>query len=329
MSILTYQDVKDQSNQVYNQFGEAKWKPFAGINSLLPRDPGNSYENVGVGKFLVSAAMGESLEDNIDTIRKYRDRIDILTCDKGFGYLIENGIKADYVIICDCNIQMKWIEKYIDYTEGVKLLSTPYANPQWTISWKGPKYFYVNKDAIQSEDKFLPFFGDDTRVIPAGSNVSNAMIVFMTGCDERTRANYAGYEKYFLVGYDYSWKPDGKYYAGHNPMPKRNYMHHVTMLGLNSDVMFTSQNLLFSAKWLTMYVRTFGLPVVNCSGRGILDIPLKANLEDELSQINFMNAGKEKAIEKFNNFKNKLQEVDVAKAEFLKAKEGLYHGSRR
>ena len=310
--LLNYEDVKKQSTAVWNQFGEAKWLPYTQINAKLPnrRDP-EELRGIGTGKFCVLAAMGASLEDHIDVIKKYRDRFDLITCDKGFGVLMERGIKPDYVQLCDCNIQYKWLEPYVNETKDVKLLATTYANIEWTTRWKGPIYFYINKDSLMSEKKFLPIMGepdlhklgftDDTinvrssqsRLIPAGSNVSNAMLIFMVGVDETEKTNFSGYEHFFLTGYDYSWRPSGKdlacktgnYYAFSNPVPKRYYMSHRTVCDMNGDPVYTSENLLFSAKWLYSYVTAYKLPVTNSSERGILDIPSKKPLEDCLKRI--------------------------------------------
>lgn len=285
-SILTHRDVVNQSNQVWNQFGESKWIPYAQENAKLPRRPSDELRNSGIGKVLVCVAMGESLEGHIEILKQYRDRFDILTCDKGFGALLDHGIKADMVMICDANIPVKWLTPYVDQTEGVKLICTPYANVEWTKQWKGDKYFFVNKDAIRSEKHFLNIFGSDIRVIPASTNVSNAMVVFMTGCDDSVQANWAGYEKYLLTGYDYSWRPGGNYYAWNDPKPKRFYMHNRTMLDIKNDWCFSSENLLFSAKWLYSYVSTFKfLPIINCSGRGLLLIPMRGDMQKEIESI--------------------------------------------
>lgn len=312
-SLLNYDDVKRQSEAVWGQFGESKWLPYSHVNVGLPnrRDP-EELRGRGIGKFAVLAAMGASLEGHIDTIKKYRDRFDLVTCDKGFGALIERGVTPDYVQLCDCNIPVKWLEPYIEQTKGVKLLATTYANIEWTTRWKGPIYLYANKDALHSEEKFKPVLGrpdirklgftpsnlkvntTDPRVIPAGSNVSNAMLIFLTGADEESKASFSGYERIFLTGYDYSWRPGkesvaakpGNYYAFADPKPKRYYMSHRTMLDYRGDVCHTSENLLFSAKWLYSYVTAFQLPVTNCTGRGLLELPSMGDLEECLKRIN-------------------------------------------
>ncbi len=332
MNKLSSKDVKQQSLQVFDQFGESKWIPYAKKNALLPnrRDPAE-LKNIGIGKALLCVGMGASLEDHIETIKKYRDRVDILVCDKGFALLLDHGIKPDYVMLCDCNIiYQKWAKKLhktcstcgheTDYSEEVKLIATPYANPTWTHKWKGPIYFYVNRDAIGSEKHFIPIMGK-VRVIPASSNVSNAMIVFMTGMDEWNSFNFAGYERIFLVGYDYSWRPGENYYCFSNPYPKRHYMAHHIMLDVNKDVVFTSGNLLFSARWLHQYCNAWkNMPVVNCSGRGILDVNNK-NLEIELSKIR--TDKRDLILQAFENLKLTKKAHEKAAQAFNKTREEL------
>jgi hypothetical protein len=326
--ILTGEQVRKQSEAVFAQFGESKWLPFAKTNAALIRRDAHELANVGIGKVLTLVTMGESLEGEIETLKKYRDRTDIACNDKAFAFLMERGITPDYVIICDCNIPFRWIEKWVDKTEGIKLLATPYANPEWTTAWKGPRYFYVNRDAIDSDRKFLPIFGMKTRTIPAGSNVSNAMLVFFTGMDERSKVNWSGYEQYLLVGYDYSWRPTGKYYAFDDPVPKRFYMHHRTMIDMNFDMVFTSENLLFSAKWLYSYITNFHLNAVNCSGRGILDIPLKSKLEKNLSRINPDKAKRAMVRDLYESMKAAYVSFKRAEQNFQELKEGLIYDHR-
>ena len=284
--IVTHNEVVAQSQQVWKQFGESKWIPFAKQNAQLERRNAHELKGCGIGKYLVLAAMGESLEAQIDVLRKYQDRVDIITCDKGFVPLLKAGIKPKFVMICDTNVRYAHIEDFVQETKDVTLIATPYAHTAWTTMWRGPRYFYVNRDAIQSEEKFLPIMGRDSRVIPASSNVSNAMFVFMTGCDENNRVNWSGYEDFLLVGYDYSWRGSGNYYAWENPKPKNAYMTHRFMLDTFGTPVRTSENLYFSMKWLFSYVTAYNIPAVNCSGRGILGIPRQSTLEQELKKIN-------------------------------------------
>jgi hypothetical protein len=282
--LLDANDVRVQSQAVWKQFGESLWIPNAKKNAMLKHHDMRKFEHAGVGKFAVLVGMGASLEDNIDAIKQHREKIDVICCDKAFGPLLDHGVKADFVVIADAGIPFRYIEKWIDQTEGVKLFATPYANTEWTHAWKGPIHYYVNQDAIESEKVFKPIMGD-CRVIPASSNVSNAMVVLWTDCNGKKNENWGGYERYYLVGYDYSWQAKGNYYSWQHPMPKANYMKHRTLVDITNNCVFTSENLIFSAKWLVSYITTFELPVVNCAGRGLLEIPMRANLAKELARI--------------------------------------------
>lgn len=322
MSIIVSQrEVVKQSEQVYKQFGD-KWIASAKSNSKLPHENVKNMRNCGIGKFLLLAAMGPSLEKHIDVIKKYRDKVDILTCDKGFGPLLERGIKADYVMICDTNIKFDWISKWIDKTNDVKLISTLYANPEWVEKWKGKRCFYVNRDAINTERIFQKFLPEDhLRLIPAGSNVSNAMLVFFTGSDEKQNVNWGGYEKYILSGYDYGWFHKGNYYAWADPKPKRHYMNHKTLVDIARKFIFTSTNLEFSAKWMYSYVTTHRLPVVNCSEQGLLDIQ-QNDLESELKNIN--TSARYEVIQKYNLAKKAYDLVRDLEQGFQNSRRLLY-----
>lgn len=326
MENLSYNDVKKQSQTVFGQFGESKWIPFAKKNAQHPnrRDP-NELRNCGVGKILLAVAFGASVEEHIETIKKYRDRFDIICPDKAFKALMDHGVKPDYVMLCDCNIQWPTWGPNEDDTKGIKLIAAPYGNTTWTRRWKGPIYFYVNRDAIGSEKFFQEILGEKTRSIPASSNVSNAQIVFLTGMDEWTRTTFAGYEKIIMVGYDYSWRPDGNYYAWANPTPKRFYMNHRTLRDINGDRVFSSENLIFSAKWLSQYIKSFSMNAVNCSGRGLLDIQ-RGELEKEVKNIDVKAGSKIRLALETIKFATGAR--DSALTAFNVAREELCYGSR-
>jgi len=110
-------------------------------------------------------------------------------------------------------------------------------------------------------------------MIPAGTNVSNAMVVFLTQSDNKGRRNYFGYDKIMLIGFDYSWTYGGKYYAfDEDGNGKANYMRHIYLKNRKNEDAYTSTNLHFSAQWLEQYLRNFNLPVVQCDESTLLGI---------------------------------------------------------
>lgn len=323
MSLLSHSDVRRQSRQVFGQFGD-KWKENCAINAALPRRDCAELKDNGLGRFAVFVAMGASLEEHIPVLKQYRESIDIFCCDKSFGVLVDNGIIPDAVHLADASIPFKWLAPYVDKTEGVRLISTGYANPEWTTAWKGPRYFYLNVDAIETQHVFSPYFNGGIRMIPASSNISNAMVVFWTGCIDKHIENFGNYEQYLLVGYDYSWRPDGNYYAYSTPKPKAHYMAHMALNDINGDVVRTSENLVFSAKWLYMYLTTYSmLPVLNCSGRGMLDIPARGVLAEQLKRIKTDPAARQRVTDNYHNARAAWQAYQTAEKAFVNAKEAL------
>lgn len=327
---LTYKDTKAQSKAVYAQFGEGLWKKNIMKNAKLKACNAEELRNIGIGKTCVLVAAGPSLERSIDLLKENRAKIDIACCDKAFGILAEHGIIADFVTLADAGIPVKWIEPYIALTEGVKLFAGCYSNPEWTTRWKGPKYFYCNEDSINTEKIFKPMIeknGIPTRTIPAGSNVSNAMLCFINGSNNHGLQNYMGYDRVILIGYDFAWSPDANYYAFTNPIPKRHYMHHRTILDYRGNIVYSSENLLFSARWLHQYITEFNINAVNCSEFGLLDIPKCNPLKDELSKVPNDPQGQIKIKNLFENLQAQHALFQKAKQDFMNAQEE-YHGIR-
>jgi hypothetical protein len=273
-----------QSKAAYGQWKE-QWREQAKTHSEYKMKSLLDFENIGVGRTVLCVANGYSFEENIETIKAHRENIDILCCDKTLGHLLDNGIVPTYCLVCDANVSFeKYLEPYKDQVKNVVLFINVCANPKWTegIAWKD-RYFFVNKDILQSEKEFSALSGCD-NLIPAATNVSNAMVVLLTQSDNGGRVNFFGYDKICLIGYDYSWKADGKYYAfDKDGDGKTHYMRHIHALNEAGDYVYTSGNLAFSASWLEKYVTTFKLPVVQCSKSGIMGQSFGGDLAKNLS----------------------------------------------
>lgn len=280
---LTPDEVLAQSEAAFRQWDET-WSKHSKINGEMYKAEGHSHKELlweGAGKTMLCCALGPSFEDNIGLIKEHKDNPALLiSCvDKCMGPLIDNDIIPDYVIIADAGIDYnKWCAPWIDKTDDITLIANVNANPEWTTNWKGRKIFYVNKDNIQTEKKYSEISGCH-EFIPASSNVGNTVVVFTTqilGCDE-----------YILLGYDYCWGDEDNYYA-FGDSNKRWWMRHAQMVDLIGRLVNTSQNLIFSARWLTDYWRGVliqqNIKIVNCSGKGILELP-KARLETKLRAV--------------------------------------------
>jgi hypothetical protein len=264
-------EVVQQSRTALKQWRE-QWERQSKENSKWEMKPLNDFINHGVGKAIVLVGNGYSLEENIEDLKEHQDNVDIMCCDKSLGHLIENGITPQFCIVCDANVNFEYMEKYQDQLQDTILFMNVCANPEWADNgnWKD-KYFFVNKDVLKSEDIFIKLSGCQ-NVIPAATNVSNAMVVFATQCDDKGGRNFMGYDKIILLGYDYSWRLNDKYYAfDKEAKQKTNYMRHMLIQDRSGQLCYTSTNLHFSAKWLTKYLSVFpNIPVVSGSSHTLL-----------------------------------------------------------
>lgn len=271
-----------QSESAYKQWAE-QWREHAIHHSQYEQKSILDFENIGVGKACVVVANGYSLEENIETLKANQDNVDILCCDKTLGHLLDNGIIPDYCLVCDANVSAEYFEPWKDKLKHTVLFMNVCANPEWSIegNWKD-RYWFVNKDIMKNEIEFCNL-SKCPNIIPAGTNVSNAMLVFLTQSDDKGYSNYFGYDKYILLGFDYSWTHETGYYAfDYKGGGKRNYMKHIYCMDTKGREVQTSNNLAFSASWLDKYISTFAHKVVNGSDRSIMSTAPYRELEGQL-----------------------------------------------
>ncbi len=272
-----------QSKNAYNQWC-VQWRDHAKAHSKYKMRSFLDFENIGIGKACLVVANGGSLETNIETIKKYKDNVDILCCDKTLGNLLDHGIVPTYCLVCDANVSYeKYLEPWKNKIKDVQLIMNVCGNPKWTElgAWKD-MYFFVNMDVMKYEKEFQSLSGCN-NVIAAATNVSNAQIVLLTQSNNDGRNNFFGYDKLLLIGFDYSWRSGGSYYAfDETGDGKHNYMRHIYLVNAAGQLCYTSTNLLFSAQWLTKYINTFKLPIVQCSKESILTLAKSGELEDQM-----------------------------------------------
>ncbi len=280
---LSKDSIVEQSKSAYNQWA-AQWREQAKTHSKYAMKPLTDFVNSGVGKSIVLCATGYSLEQNIEVLKKHQNEVDIMCCDKSLGILIDNDITPDFCVVCDANVSYeKYMEPWAHDVQNTTLFMNVCGNPDWTKkgNW-ADRYFFVNEDSIQSEIEFGKL-SQCPNMIPAGTNVSNAMLIFVTQCSNKGRQNFFGYDKIILLGFDYCWHPDGNYYAfDYDGGGKRYYMKHVMAVDSSGTMVYTSNNLLFSAQWAEGYVKNFQLPIVNCSDHSMLGVAKHGKLEDHI-----------------------------------------------
>lgn len=270
MSSLSPQEIKQQSERAYGQWC-VQWREHAKIHSKYEMKLLSDFEYTGIGKAVLCVANGYSFEQELQAILDNKDNVDIVACDKSLGHLLKHGIKPKFCVVADANVSFdQYLEKYADQLSETILIANVCANPKWSeANWKD-RYFFVVMDILESEKEFSKLSGCQ-NVVAAGTNVSNALVIILTQCDNGGRKNFFGYDKILLIGFDYSWNANGNYYAFNKDGDgKAHYMRHAYLYNIARDLTYSSSNLIFSAKWLDQYIRTFKLPVVQCTKNTIL-----------------------------------------------------------
>lgn len=283
--MISNNEVFEQSKEAYNQWCDL-WRKHAVRNSRNEMKPLSDFLAVGVGKACLCIANGHTFEEHIETIKKNQDYCDIFVVDKALKHCIDNDITPTYCLVADANVSYeKYLKPVKDKLENTYLFSNAHANPEWNEhgNWKGI-YFFVDQDALGTEKEFSALTNCH-NIIPAGTNVSNEIIVLLNQSNNKSLNNYFGYDKLLLIGYDYSWYQD-KYYAfDHLGGGKNNYQRNVFCYNLNSDFVYSSANLLFSARWLQQYIQIFKVNAVQCSKKSILNLNLQS--EDLGAQMRY------------------------------------------
>lgn len=262
--MMTDSEVRKQSEAAFGQWRD-QWDEHAKINGELLKKTGTSQKDIlreGIGKQLIIGAVGYSLVEQIETLREAQKNSDIMAIDKSFGMMIDNGVMPKYVVLADANINYeKWCEPWIEQTKDIILIANVCSAVSWTLNWKGKVIFYVNKDNIQTEVRYSQLSGC-YEIIPASASVGNTAVVFAT--------QILGYDRYLLIGYDYGWRADTKYYAFEDD-DKRYWMKHIHMIDIKGNLVYSSGNLDFAARWLTDFLQKFSfIPVFNCSDAGVI-----------------------------------------------------------
>jgi len=273
-----------QSKATYKQWAH-QWREHATFHGKnFPMKSMKHFQNIGIGKACLCIANGYSFEENIEIIKRNQKKVDILCCDKTLGHCLDNDIIPTYCVVADANVSYEtYLKKYEKKLKNTILFINVCANTKWSSNgnWKDI-YFFVNKDSIKSEIEFCGLSGCE-NIIPAGTNVSNAMLILMSQSDDTGRKNFFGYDKYLLIGFDYSFSDDGYYAFDKTGNGKINYMKNIFIRDAAGRFCYTSNNLLFSAQWLSKYLNVYKIPVVQCSKRGIVADGTVRDLEEQMN----------------------------------------------
>jgi hypothetical protein len=280
---MNHDQIVKQSKNAYAQWC-VQWRENAKRHAKYDMKNFNDFRNTGIGKAALLVANGYSFEENLEVIKRNHENVDIVACDKTLGHLIKNGIKPKFCVVCDANVNYeKYLKPYEDQLDETILFQNVCGNPLWSENgnWKD-KYYYVNKDVMNYEREFAGISGCP-NLVTAGTNVSNMMVVLLVQSDNEMKQNLFAYDKMIMIGFDYSWRFDGKYYSfDEDGGGKKYYMRHIYGLSNSGKIIFSSNNLNASASWLNLYIQAYKPNVIQCNPHALHTFGRTGDLETQM-----------------------------------------------
>jgi len=252
------------------------------IKAILPKQLVNASKNIEIeygdlkdllgrwkAKTAIAVSFGPSLRNNIDELIRVKDKYKIIAVDRGYRWLDEKGIVPDVVCTCDVNISAQHIPDVVN--ENTILIAHVGANHEYVSEFvkRGGKkvYYFVSAERFKSHLAIIKHTGI-IDVINFGGCVGNCLIT--------VALDIFGVRKLLLAGYDYSFYRD-RYYPDTDAMPQENATPTKDINGNDALITF---NLYQYAQYAADYVnhKQAHDKIVNCTGGGIFDIPLKDSL---------------------------------------------------
>lgn len=260
------------------RFNLAAHKPLVGPGTALH---GSRFAGRFAGETLVLVAPGPSSAGLAGRLKPFAGKYRSMVCNAASG-LLE---KPDFFSVLDRNDQAaeKWMGP-ID--PGVTTLVThPAASYLYAMKWerfrRNIAYYWLTECGEWDSELYKPL-----------GMLAQARHVLVSSIHA---AFVLGFKQVLLVGADFSTIPGGSYYSdGSHALSYLNarddgqdsWREYFTLTGIDGEPCRSTAHLVADAHVMEVVcqiAKDAGMRVVNCSGRGILDIE-RGVLEDELSR---------------------------------------------
>lgn len=158
-----------------------------GIKSLI---------DIFKGKPAVVTSAGEDLDNQIPILKRYQDRLIIISPETVLAKLLKNDIIPDIIVVNDGTNKIKEHIKSID-TSNLYLLACTWIHPEVLLNWRGKIFFFLTADNNIGLYDLTRYAAkrDLGSVIAGGCVAHTCMLVALTlGCIP------------ILIGQNLSWK---------------------------------------------------------------------------------------------------------------------------
>jgi len=201
----------------------------------------------------VVAGAGPSLEENIDVLKKYRDRVVILACERSIGTFKAHGVKPDFIVSVE-NIILMWrhYEEHIEFLKDIPLIAPYLGSHVVARNYPGDVIFMK----ITGNDEWLDGFGGEMD-----SDVGNCV-----GHYAYLLAASFNPENIILIGNDLALK-DGRSHTGTTHSDGHGQKGIVTR-GYYEGNVETTPTFFHYIQRFESYIRQASCPVINATEGG-------------------------------------------------------------
>lgn len=219
-------------------------------------------------KNVVITAGGPSLDDEIDSLKKYRDNLTILSVGTVAKKLLEYDIRPDAIIITDPQDTM--YQQIVEINaEDIPMILLSTASKTIVKHYKGPiylayQYGYEPAEKVANEKGYSLFQ-------TGGSVTTTALDVAIT----------FGANKIVLVGADMAYTDNRSHTSGAG-LVEKDFSDYRQVTAVGGGVVYTTRNLDIYRKWIENRIADLKIPVVYNTGRGAR---IKGTVEKKLRNI--------------------------------------------
>lgn len=140
------------------------------VENYRKNRPLNLYHvtNEGIGKVVVLVGASPAIKKNWQALKRCDDRFIIVACNGVAKFLVENGVRVDYVFAVEARDH---IAPDLDFdAKGAVLVASPFVSPKALEVWRGPRHHYLlgGRDKYQEE---LKADWSEARIDIGGGNV--------------------------------------------------------------------------------------------------------------------------------------------------------------
>jgi len=169
----------------------------------------NDFEKIDGILIAAGASLAKSIPQIAERARS-SIRTEICAVDMAAKYLIDNGIRPDYVVCCEGRAEAV---KMFDFDSTMPLICDVATHPEIVKNWKGPIFFFVitnfcidlDNDRQTFIERHRKLSGVATSLV-VGGNVGSAGLSFLLSVRNCKNVH--------LYGHDFSWEKGGDFYCG-------------------------------------------------------------------------------------------------------------------